>query len=170
MVAVSEGIHGPGGAEILAAKEVDSHGNKQLSGSGALGDFLVGVLKAHLAKTMPDGKHRLRADTFGYLQRCFPGVVSEVDAREARLAGVAAVEAVLRGERSGSIAFRRFDNPYRIETFTTPLASVAKDTKPMPRELLNAAGNDVVADRLLPYLRPIVGALPAIGRLRGLTG
>jgi 6-phosphofructokinase len=170
VVAVSEGIHGPGGTEIIPANEVDSHGNKQLSGSGALGDFLVGVLKAHLAKTMPDGKHRLRADTFGYLQRCFPGVVSEVDAREARLAGVAAVEAVLRGERSGSIAFRRQDGPYRIDTFTTPLASVAKDTKPMPRAWLNPTGNDIASDHVLPYLRPIVGALPTIGKLRGITG
>lgn len=170
VIAVSEGIHGPGGKEIIDAKEVDSHGNKQLSGSGALGDFLADTLKAHLAKVMPDKKHRVRADTFGYLQRCFPGVVSETDAREARLAGVAAVEAVLRGERSGSIAFKRHDNPYRIECFTTPLATVAKETKPMPRELINAAGNDIVADKLLPYLRPLVGELPRVGRLQGTKG
>ena len=169
VIAVSEGIHGPGGSEIVDSKEVDSHGNKQLSGSGALGDFLADTLKAHLAKTMPEKKHRVRADTFGYLQRCFPGVVSETDAREARLAGVAAVEAALGGERSGSIAFKRFDNPYRIETFVTPLASVAKETKPMPRALLNAAGNDIVAEQLLPYLRPLVGALPPEGRLRGVS-
>lgn len=169
VVAVSEGVHGPGGAEIISAKEVDSHGNKQLSGSGALGDFLADTVKAHLAKAMPEKKHRVRADTFGYLQRCFPGVVSEVDAREARMSGVAAVEAALRGERSGSIAFRRLENPYRVECFVTPLATVAKETKPMPRELLNAAGNDV-APALLPYLRPLVGALPAIGKLRGISG
>jgi 6-phosphofructokinase 1 len=112
----------------------------------------------------------VRADTFGYLQRCFPGVVSESDAREARQAGVAAVEAAVAGTRSGSIAFKRSDNPYRIECFTTPLATVAKETKPMPRELLNAAGNDVVAEKLLPYLRPLVGQLPPIGRLQGISG
>jgi hypothetical protein len=44
---------------------------------------------------------------------------------------------------------------------------VAKDTKPMPRELLNAAGNDVVAEKLVPYLKPLVGVLPAIGQLKG---
>ncbi|MEK7413143.1 MAG: 6-phosphofructokinase [Planctomycetota bacterium] len=170
IVAVSEGIHGPGGTEIISSKEVDSHGNKQLSGSGALGDFLADTLKNYLKKAMPEKTHRVRADTFGYLQRCFPGVVSDVDASEARLAGVAAVEAVLRGERSGSIAFKRTDNPYRIETFVTTLASVAKETKPMPRNLLNAAGNDVVSEQLLPYLRPLVGQLPQVGRLRGITG
>jgi 6-phosphofructokinase 1 len=167
VVAVRVGIHGPGGAEIISLGEVDSHGNKQLSGSGALGDHLAEVVKRHLVKAMPEKKHRVRADTFGYLQRCFPGVVSEVDAQEARQAGEAAVAAVLRGETSGSIAFRRIDNPYRVECFTTPLPTVAKDTKPMPRDLLNPAGNDVVAEKLVPYLKPLVGVLPAIGQLRG---
>jgi len=167
VVAVSEGIHGPNGAEIVSIGEVDSHGNKQLSGSGALGDFLADAVKAHLAKVMPEKKHRVRADTFGYLQRCFPGVVSEVDAKEARQAGEAAVAAVLRGEMSGSIAFRRIDKPYRVECFTTPLPTVAKDTKPMPRDMLNAVGNDVVTDKVVPYLSPLVGALPVIGQLKG---
>ncbi|MCS6970186.1 MAG: 6-phosphofructokinase [Planctomycetota bacterium] len=168
VVAVSEGIHGPGGAEIIALSEVDSHGNKQLSGSGALGDYLAEAVRRHLARVMPDKKHRVRADTFGYLQRCFPGVVSETDAREARLAGVAAVEAVVRGERSCSIAFQRFDDPYRVACFTTPLASVAKETKPLPRSWINEAGNDIVPERVLPYLRPLVGELPRIARLAGI--
>ncbi len=173
VVAVSEGIRGPGGKEIIelasgsAGGEVDSHGNKQLSGSGALGDHLAEVVKKHLAKAMPEKKHRVRADTFGYLQRCFPGVVSETDAAEARQAGEAAVAAVLRGERSGSIAFKRMDSPYRVECFVTPLPTVAKDTKPMPRGMINAAGNDVVNERILPYLTPLVGTLPAIARLAG---
>lgn len=167
VIALSEGVHGPGGAPIIDLGEVDSHGNRQLSGSGALGDALADRLKAHLAAAMPDTAHRVRADTFGYLQRCFPGVVSEVDAAEARLAGTAAVAAATGGEhRSGSIAFRRAaGDDYAIETFVTPLASVAKDTRSMPRDWLNAAGNDVVAERLLPYLRPLVGELPPVGRL-----
>jgi 6-phosphofructokinase 1 len=167
VVAISEGIHGPGGKEIIDLGEVDSHGNKQLSGSGALGDFLAGRLKAHFAKATPGVKQRIRADTFGYLQRCFPGVVSEVDAAEARLAGTAAVVAALAGTTSGSIAFKRTGDGarYAVTTFVTPLRSVAKDTKPMPRDWLNAEGNDVVAERLLPYLRPLVGTLPSIGRL-----
>jgi 6-phosphofructokinase 1 len=165
LIAVSEGIHGPGGSDIVDLGEVDSHGNKQLSGSGALGDVLANALKKHLAKAMPEKKHRVRADTFGYLQRCFPGVVSEVDACEARMAGAAAVQAALAGEKSGSIAFRRLPGDYRVETFVTPLQTVAKETKPMPREFLTSAGNDVASGLLLPYLRPLVGTLPPIGRL-----
>ena len=167
VIAISEGIHGPGGKEIVNLGEVDSHGNKQLSGSGALGDALADVLKQHLAKARPEKKHRIRADTFGYLQRCFPGVVSEIDAAEARQAGVAAVAAALSGTKSGSIAFKRLDGAtYGVTTFVTPLPTVAKDTKPMPRAWLNAAGNDVVEELVVPYLKPLVGKLPKIGQLR----
>ena len=166
VIAISEGIHGPGGKEIVDLGEVDSHGNKQLSGSGALGDFLADVLKKHLAKAWPEKKHRVRADTFGYLQRCFPGVVSETDAAEARQAGVAAVAAALAGTRSGSIAFKRLEGAaYGVTTFVTPLPTVAKETKAMPREWLNAAGNDVLEDKLVPYLKPLVGTLPKVGQL-----
>ena len=123
-------------------------------------------LKEHLGQLQPGVKHRVRADTFGYLQRCFPGVVSEVDAAEARQAGRAAVAAVLAGEQSGSIALRRVaGDEYACETFVTPLSSVAKETKDMPRDWLNEAGNDVVEEKLLPYLRPLVGTLPAVAQL-----
>ncbi len=167
VIAVSEGIHGPAGKEIISLGEVDSHGNKQLSGSGALGDALSDILKAHLAKTWPEKKHRVRADTFGYLQRCFPGVVSATDAAEARQAGTAAVAAALAGVTSGSIAFRRTAGAeYHIETFVTPLPTVAKDTRPMPRTYINAAGNDVVTAEVVPYLAPLVGPLPPIGQLK----
>jgi ATP-dependent phosphofructokinase / diphosphate-dependent phosphofructokinase len=166
VVAVSEGIHGPGGASIIDLGEVDSHGNKQLSGSGALGDHLADLLKKHLAAAWPGKTHRVRADTFGYLQRCFPGVVSDVDAAEARRAGAAAVAAICEGTASGSIAFRRIPGAaYGVETFVTPLATVAKETRPMPRDWLNQAGNDVDGARLLPYLRPLVGTLPDIAQL-----
>jgi 6-phosphofructokinase 1 len=116
-------------------------------------------------------KHRIRADTFGYLQRCFPGVVSDVDASEARRAGTAAVAAAMAGTTSGSVAFKRVGDgaAYAVETFITPLHTVAKETKPMPREWINAAGNDVVMEKLMPYLKPLVGTLPAIGRL-AMTG
>ena len=89
VVAISEGIVDPDGVpwaeRIQEGLEADAHGNVQLSGSGALGDYLISVLR----EKMP-GK-RLRADTFGYLQRSFPGIVSPVDAYEARYCGRMAV-------------------------------------------------------------------------------
>ncbi|MBO7720820.1 MAG: diphosphate--fructose-6-phosphate 1-phosphotransferase, partial [Kiritimatiellae bacterium] len=95
VVAVSEGVRGADGVAIaakFAGGEKDSHGNVQMSGTGALGDYLASALKA------AGVAGRVRADTFGYLQRSFPGVVSATDSREAFAAGRAAVRAALRGE------------------------------------------------------------------------
>src|SRR5262249_2610364 len=105
LVAVSEGIHGADGAPILAGGEKGSHGNVQLSGSGALGDFLAATIKARLGPKM-----RVRADTFGYLQRSFAGLASEVDAEEAREVGRVAARTALKQRRtSGSVAIVRKD-------------------------------------------------------------
>src|SRR5690606_16934965 len=68
VVAVSEGIHDAAGDLIVKSGERDSHGNVQLSGSGALGDLLAAKVRGRFG-----AKTRVRADTFGYLQRSFPG-------------------------------------------------------------------------------------------------
>ena len=112
---------------------------------------------------------RVRADTFGYLQRSFPGFASAVDVAEARAVGEEAVRAASSGEHhSGSIAIRRLerDGHYAADYFVTPLDTVAKVTRTVPREWLNAAGNDVLP-AWLDYVRPLVGDLPEIGRLVG---
>jgi 6-phosphofructokinase 1 len=162
VVAVSEGVHGPGGAPLVQTKEKDSHGNVQLSGSGALGDLLAAELKNRLG-----AKLRVRADTFGYLQRCFPGIVSDVDAREARMVGEAAAQAAFKdGAREGSIAIRRLDGgAYASETFVTPLDTVAKVTKSFPAEWI-LGDHDVDLTQFLPYVKPLVGDLPEVGRLQ----
>src|SRR6185436_20510254 len=100
LIALSEGVHGAAGKTLVDSKEKDSHGNVQLSGSGALGDFLAAELKRKLGE-----KLRVRADTFGYLQRSFPGVISPSDAKEARLAGRAAVKLATGAKHAhGSVA------------------------------------------------------------------
>ncbi len=111
---------------------------------------------------MPGRSHRIRADTFGYLQRCFPGVVSEVDAGEARAVGEAAVAAALSGQSSGSIVFRRTGEGenYGVECVVTSLSSVAQGTQSMPRDWINAEGNDVVEEKVRPYIAPLIGELP----------
>jgi 6-phosphofructokinase len=162
VVAVSEGIRDADGTPIIAKfiSETDSHGNVQLSGTGALGDLLARVVKEKA------GVSRVRADTFGYLQRSFPGVVSPTDAREARLVGATAVAAALSGKHaSGSVAIKRKPGRKYAVTFTiVPLRAVAKNTRHMPAAFINRAGNDVT-QAFLDYARPLVGPLPAIGRL-----
>jgi len=163
VVTASEGICDSDGltwAEKLAkGVETDAHGNIQLSGTGALADFLAQQVKDKLKIK------RVRADTFGYLQRSFPGLQSEVDAREARWCGRHAVQYAMQTD-SGSVAIRRLagGKDYAIELFRTELASVAEKTKSMPDEFINAEGNGV-ASAFIEYAMPLVGDLPKTGYL-----
>jgi len=160
LVALSEGIHGPDGDPIVKSEERDSHGNVQLSGSGALGDFLAAEIRANLGS-----KLRVRADTFGYLQRSFAGYASEVDAREAREVGRTAVRVATAGEvPHGSIVIRREDAvEYRARFEVTGLQNVAKGTRPLDERYVPAS-NDVDAS-FLDYVRPLVGQMPRAARL-----
>ncbi len=162
IVAVSEGISDAEGTAIAAkfTKETDSHGNVQLSGTGALGDLL-----ANEVKTKTDIK-RVRADTFGYLQRSFAGLVSATDAKEAAQVGALAVRTAVKANTDGSIAIRRKPGKtYQVHYERVPLAAVAKETRHMPDEFIHKDGNDVTA-KFIAYAAPIVGPLPKIGRLK----
>jgi 6-phosphofructokinase 1 len=158
VVAVSEGIRDADGviwAEKLAKeRETDAHGNIQLSGTGALADFLAAQVKAALKVK------RVRADTFGYIQRSFAGLQSEVDVREARWCGRHAVQYAMQ-EQSGSVAIKRLASgaDYKIEIFRTDLSNVAEKTKSMPDEFINADGNGVT-DAFVEYATPLTGGLP----------
>jgi 6-phosphofructokinase 1 len=135
-----------------------------LSGTGALGDLLAQEIKNRTKIT------RVRADTFGYLQRSFPGLVSAGDAREARTVGKLAVQAAVKGaEPSGSIAIRRKPGKaYGVFYERVPLANVSKETRHVPDEFINAAANDVTP-AFIAYAAPIVGPLPKIGRFKGVA-
>jgi 6-phosphofructokinase 1 len=165
LIAVSEGIGQPGGktwAEAMSSNlDKDAHGNIQLSGTGALGDFLASLITK---KLQPAGgkKLRVRADTFGYLQRSFPGFVSETDASEARLVGRMAVQYGTKGESGGSVAMRRVPGgEYKIETFLTPLSTVARETKHLDPSYIVDGNN--ISESFKQYLRPLVGRLPVVG-------
>jgi ATP-dependent phosphofructokinase / diphosphate-dependent phosphofructokinase len=146
----------------LKLAEKDAHGNVQLSGSGGFGDFLAAQVKRKL-----DGK-RVRADTYGYLQRSFAGVYSEVDALEARRVGELAVRWAAAENVDGSVAIRRTGEgkQYAADYFSTPLESVAKNTRSMPAEWLTPEGNNVT-ETFRAYALPLAGELPARGRLAG---
>ena len=158
VVAVSEGIRGKDGVPIgakLGSGEKDSHGNVQMSGTGALGDALAKVLKEKAAVK------RVRADTFGYLQRSFPGIASKVDQAEGRAAGAAAVKAALKGELTkGTIAIvRENGRKYKVAFAPVPIQNAAKFTRSVPKEYIARNGHDVTP-AFLDYARPIVGELP----------
>ena len=167
-IAVSEGIRDATGAEIapklMRSGEVDAHGNVQLSGSGALGDGLADLVKTVL--TPKGGKApRVRADTFGYIQRCWPEP-SPIDAAEARAVGRYAAELAARGDRSATVIIVRTSNAadaYRSECARADLSAVARRTRHVPAEFIGDS-NDVSA-AFDAYCRPLVGDLPILARL-----
>ena len=162
VVVVSEGISDAEGSAIATKfiTETDSHGNIQLSGTGALGDLLANEIKAQTKIT------RVRADTFGYLQRSFPGLISEADAREARTVGELAVRWAVSKDLDGSVAIRRKPGKkYAVYFERVPLKAVAKATRHMPDEFINKAGNDITP-AFLEYARPIVGPLPKVASFK----
>jgi 6-phosphofructokinase 1 len=161
IVAASEGICDKDGTPIIASlsknSEKDAHGNVQLSGTGALGDALSGLVKDQLKIK------RVRCDTFGYLQRSFLGVVSEIDAQEAREVGEKAVQFSVWADVDGSVAIRRTGD-YSVEYFLTPLETVARETKHMPDDFIDAQ-NSTVTEAFKDYARPLVGTLPDYSRI-----
>ncbi len=166
LIAVSEGMSQPGGktwAEAMSANvEKDSHGNIQLSGTGALGDFLTGLITRKL--TPAGGKKlRVRADTFGYLQRSFAGVTSEVDAREAREVGRLAVRYSADPKNiEGSVAMIRTPgSTYAIEHTFTSIKNVARETKHLDAKYISNGNN--ITQAFIDYARPLVGHLPVVG-------
>lgn len=168
-IAVSEGIRDDKGEEIgpklmRGPGEVDAHGNVQLSGSGALGDGLADLVKSGLT---PKGGRapRVRADTFGYIQRCWPHP-SVVDAEEARAVGRYAAELAARGDSCASVIILRTSNApdaYRSACGRANLSAVARRSRQMPPEFISGS-NDVNA-AFHAYCRPLVGELPQLERL-----
>jgi 6-phosphofructokinase 1 len=157
-IAASEGIcdadHVTWAEKLAENAERDAHGNVQLSGTGALADFLAGQIKGKL------GIKRVRADTFGYLQRSFAGLQSAVDAAEARQCGRLAVQWSMK-EPNGSVAIKRTGSGknYAADFFRTELKNVAEKTKSVPDEYINAEGNGMT-QAFIDYAMPLVGDLP----------
>lgn len=169
VIAVSEGIQDKDGTPILQLLskdelEADSHGNVQLSGTGALADALVEKLKEHLEGNGIVDKLRARGDTFGYLQRSWPEQ-SDVDREESLNVGRTAAKEALSGNVDGSIAIQRVsDAPYEVKFVRVPLKAVAGKTRHLPAEFINAEGNNIT-DAFMTWGKPIIGEISTLGEL-----
>ncbi len=162
IVALSEGVWAsrnekgkkvPLAADLMSKggrePQVDAHGNIQLSG-GALADELADVVQKQLKIK------RVRSDTFGYLQRSFPGVCSNVDAREAREVGEKAAHFACWHNVDGSVVILRMGD-YAVRYDLAKLEDMAAKTRYMPDEFINAEGNGVT-DAFRSYLQPLLGS------------
>ena len=161
IIAVSEGVSDKSGQPIITSlkgSEKDSHGNVQLSGTGALGDLLADLIKA---KTKIK---RVRADTLGYLQRSFLGCISKSDAEEARAVGQRAVQFAAIHATAGSVAIKRTGD-YAVTYDLIPLEAVAAKTRHMDEAFINAEGNNVT-EAFFKYCRPLAGEMPTQDRIQ----
>jgi 6-phosphofructokinase 1 len=163
VVAVCEGVtdktHTPIVTKLTQSQEKDAHGNVQLSGTGALGDVLADEIKKKLKIS------RVRADTYGYLQRCYTGVVSDVDQNEAREVGERAAQYALWHDADGSVTIHRTGN-YSVDYQLSALSEIAARTKTMPDVFINEEANDVT-EAFYAYARPLLGSgMPQPHRLR----
>jgi 6-phosphofructokinase 1 len=140
LVAISEGLLGPDGVEIVQSNAIreeaekaigpvfvewlDKFGEVMDAAGGAKKDAFghiqlsgTGILADFISMGVKailnpkfDGKLRVRADTLGYAQRSFAGCVSETDAREAFEVGQEAVRYAMRGDIDGSVAINRLSD------------------------------------------------------------
>lgn len=164
VVAVSEGVKDkdqvPVGPKLAGKVEYDAHGNIQLSGTSSLGD----ALKEHVKENTNAG--RVRADTFGYMQRSFRSCVSDVDRSEAKEVGEKAIHYGVDMNMDGSITINRIGD-YGVDYGIVELQEVAAKTRKMPDDFINEQGNDVT-DNFRKYVRPLLGSdfIPGGARLR----
>ena len=158
VIAISEGVCGTDGQPIISRfvkQETDAHGNKQLSGL-PLGNVLAYYLKEQGVSD------RVRQDTFGYPQRCYPDP-SPIDQKEARECGTKAIEYYLDDSiQSGSVTVKRVSNtPYESKIELVDLEKVARLTRKMPKEYYDQA-KKILTQAGIDYLKPLVGELPVI--------
>ena len=110
---------------------------------------------------------RTRHEKPGTIQRSMMACVSHTDAQEAGMAGQAAVQRAISGERDIIITLERTPGArYACTTGTAPLEAVGSKVKRMPPEYLDP-DNHFVTQAFLDYARPLLGdPLPHYGRLQ----
>lgn len=165
VIAVSEGIIDATGIPMVAklmeqkAVELDDFGHRQLSGTGVLGDALSDLIRDRL------NIKRVRADTFGYMQRSFIGCVSDIDQSEAREVGEKAAQFAIWNDVDGSITIERIGD-YSVDYQLQPLEEIAGKTKVMQADYFNDKKNHVTTE-FKNYCRPLLGSnVPRPHRLR----
>ena len=136
---------------------VDDFGHPYFDGPGR---YLAGLISGRL-------KVRARYEKPGTIQRSLVACVSALDAREAEVAGRAAVRYALEGHSDQMVTLVRGPGKhYGCTTGLTPLGTVAGQVKTMPLEYLDPSSY-YVTSRFLDYARPLIGGrLPRFGRLR----
>ena len=155
IVAVSEGIHYADGSFVSEAKTsaTDGFGHAQLGGLAA---HLAGIMKERTGA-------KVRGIELSLLQRCAAHCASGTDIQESFASGKAAVEAAVAGQTGKMVGFEcDRTNGYVCNTKLFDLNEVANFEKKLPREWINAEGNNV-GQAFIDYALPLIqGETPMV--------
>lgn len=147
IIAVSEGIRDASGNYISASEQsVDTFGHSQLSGVGKTLEYLI---KEKLGV-------KVRSVEINVLQRCAAHLASKTDLTESVALGKKAVALSEENVTASMVTMNRISNaPYTIEYSFAEIKNIANEAKCVPREWINAAGNDVTQE-MIDYLSPLI--------------
>ncbi|MCL2079408.1 MAG: 6-phosphofructokinase [Oscillospiraceae bacterium] len=149
LVAISEGAQYADGTFVSHAKvsATDGFGHAQLGGTAVT---LAGIVGKKLGV-------KVRGIELSLLQRCAAHIASQTDIDEAYLAGKSAVEYAVNGGTGKMVAFTREEKngKYHCGITYQPLSICANTEKKIPREWINAHGNNVTQE-FIDYALPLI--------------
>lgn len=160
-IVVGEGIVFADGSPVSGTQTFDKFGNPEF---GAMG----GASAAMVVKNLACDHLGVRGEfqVVESLQMAGMDRVSVVDQEEAFMAGVHAVRLAVSGETGLMVALERAPGPvYECRYVAVPLTRVNEGKQRMPDEFIDDDAS-FVTPAFLDYLRPLVGDLPKMGRLR----
>ena len=151
IIAVSEGVKNKDGVFLCdlvsTAGQLDAFGHKAiLSGTSR---YLADLIRVRLGC-------KTRAIEFSTLQRCASHLASATDQSEAFALGEHAVLLAEEGVTASMVTLTRTSNtPYAVAYDHAPIRGIANEAKSIPREWINAHGNDI-RQELYNYLYPLI--------------
>ena len=148
VVAVSEGIRYADGKYVGEGPQsgaADVFGHKYLSGTG----------KALEIAVKEKFGCKVRSIELNLPQRCAAHLTSKTDLNESRAAGLTAVKKSVAGTTGCMIAYVRAEGEYSISYEPKDISKIANAVRSVPREFINAAGNNVT-DECLEYIKPLI--------------
>lgn len=159
IVAVSEGIRDENGDYISAtAASADTFGHSQLSGTGKALEYMI---KEQIGV-------KVRSIELNVLQRCASHTASLTDLNESFQLGCKAVEGAEQGETMCMLTMHRTSqHPYCVSIHFSSVDDIANQTKVIPREWINEAGNNITP-ALHDYMLPLIQGEPDLKYQDGL--
>ena len=159
VIAVSEGIKDANGKYVSATTAVeDTFGHSQLSGTGKCLEYII----------KQNTQVKVRSVEINILQRSAAHMSSITDIGEAFRLGRHAINISIEGKTGVMVtAIRKANDPYCVTMSDTPVQNVAGLVKHVPREWINARGNDVTQE-FIDYAYPLILGEPVVKYQRGI--